>query len=73
MQIYEDEISQTLARSLMPCDKLMEASKVNGKINKFELVKLLLNWFKMDFFTWTDVPKCELCGQNAEKSGGWKT
>ncbi|KAL3997862.1 Thioredoxin family protein [Acanthocheilonema viteae] len=69
MQIYEDEISQTLARSLIPCDKLMEASRISGKINKFELVKLLLNWFKTDFFVWTDVPKCELCGQNAEKSG----
>ncbi|CAG9532026.1 unnamed protein product [Cercopithifilaria johnstoni] len=69
MQIYEDEISQTLARSLIPCDRLMEASRVNGKTNKFELLKLLLNWFKEDFFVWTDVPKCELCGQSAEKSG----
>uniref|UniRef100_A0A0R3RQ64 Peptide-N(4)-(N-acetyl-beta-glucosaminyl)asparagine amidase n=1 Tax=Elaeophora elaphi TaxID=1147741 RepID=A0A0R3RQ64_9BILA len=69
MQIYEDEISQALARSLIPCDKLMEASMVNGKTSKFELVKLLLNWFKTDFFVWTDVPKCELCGQNTEKSG----
>ncbi|VDK73875.1 unnamed protein product [Onchocerca ochengi] len=68
MQIYENEISQALARSLIPYDKLMEASRMNGKANKFELVKLLLNWFKTDFFVWTDVPKCELCGQNAEKS-----
>uniref|UniRef100_A0A915PZZ3 Peptide-N(4)-(N-acetyl-beta-glucosaminyl)asparagine amidase n=1 Tax=Setaria digitata TaxID=48799 RepID=A0A915PZZ3_9BILA len=68
MQIYEDEVSQALARSLMPCDKLMEASKVDGKLNKLELIKLLLNWFKTDFFTWTDIPKCELCGQNAKKS-----
>ncbi|VDO30357.1 unnamed protein product [Onchocerca flexuosa] len=68
MQIYENEISQALARSLIPYDKLMEESRMNGKANKFELVKLLLNWFKTDFFVWTDVPKCELCGQNAEKS-----
>lgn len=73
MQIYDDEISQTLARSLIPCDRLMEASRVNGKMNKFELVKLLLNWFKTDFFIWTDAPKCELCGQNAEKFEGQKT
>ncbi|VIO96732.1 Uncharacterized protein BM_BM4496 [Brugia malayi] len=68
MQIYEDEISQALARSLIPCDKLTQASKVNGRTNKFELVKSLLNWFKTDFFVWTDIPKCELCGQNAEQS-----
>ncbi|VDO24385.1 unnamed protein product [Brugia timori] len=70
MQIYEDEISQALARSLIPCDKLTQASKVNGRTNKFELVKSLLNWFKTDFFVWTDIPKCELCGQNAEQSKG---
>uniref|UniRef100_A0A1I8EU02 Peptide-N(4)-(N-acetyl-beta-glucosaminyl)asparagine amidase n=1 Tax=Wuchereria bancrofti TaxID=6293 RepID=A0A1I8EU02_WUCBA len=68
MQIYENEISQALARSLIPCDKLIQASKMNGKTNKFELVKSLLNWFKTDFFMWTDIPKCELCGQNAEQS-----
>lgn len=70
MQVYEDDISQTLARSLLPYDKIMEASMVDGKTNEFELVKLLLNWFKTDFFTWVDTPKCELCGQVANKSEG---
>lgn len=72
MRVYEDEVSQTLARSLIPCDKLVEASRVSGKSNKFELLKLLLNWFKTNFFSWIDIPNCELCERKAEKCEGWK-
>lgn len=62
MQIYEDEVSQTLARSLIPYEEIRNANMENGKVNEFNLVKGLLNWFKNDFFSWTNSPKCHLCG-----------
>ena len=32
--------------------------------NSEQYVKLLLKWFKKDYFTWCNKPKCPKCGQN---------
>lgn len=61
MIIYEDEIAKTLALSLIPAPKLQEESIRNGEVNSFELLKKLLRWFKTEFFSWVDIPKCDSC------------
>ncbi|VDK44765.1 unnamed protein product [Anisakis simplex] len=62
MEVYEDEVAQTLALSVMPSEKLKEKSCNLGEVNQLELLKNLLRWFKVDFFNWVDTPKCEMCG-----------
>ncbi|VDK50846.1 unnamed protein product [Gongylonema pulchrum] len=70
MALYEDDVAQTLARSLLPYDKLPVANDVNEKTNEFELAKWLLNWFKTEFFKWVDALKCESCKQDMDKCEG---
>ncbi|CAD5206345.1 unnamed protein product [Bursaphelenchus okinawaensis] len=55
---YEDEITQTLALSVIPLDKLKEQSKVDGKVKEALLAKNLMKWFHDDFFRWLDQPEC---------------
>lgn len=64
---YEDELLQALARSIIPLETLQKhaAEKSGDKIdspktNDFLLLELL-KWFKHEFFTWTDSPKCISC------------
>ena len=63
MAIYEDELSQTMALSLIPAEELRTKATVDGQLNHYELAKALLNWFH-GFFRWVDAPKCEQCGVN---------
>ncbi|CAJ0927387.1 unnamed protein product, partial [Mesorhabditis belari] len=62
MQIYKDEVNQTLALSLIPNERLRADSMIDEKVNLFHLLKNLTEWFKVEFFSWTDTPKCE-CGE----------
>ncbi|CAD6189724.1 unnamed protein product [Caenorhabditis auriculariae] len=66
---YGDVIYQTLARSVIPEDKLTELATVDSQVNQFALAKELLSWFKNDFFTWCDSPICS-CGEQTPKDKG---
>lgn len=50
-----------LALSLVPQEKLIADSSVNGKLSNYELAKHLMNWFHSTFFKWTKIPICEIC------------
>ncbi|PAV79001.1 hypothetical protein WR25_10717, partial [Diploscapter pachys] len=67
---YLDEISKTLALSLVPEEELRTKATIKGTLNHFLLAKLLLKWFKESFFKWTDSPICEKCGTQTDKNGG---
>ncbi|KAM3721370.1 Thioredoxin [Dirofilaria immitis] len=44
--------------------EMLETKIVQRLKETCKIIKL----FKTDFFAWTDISKCELCGQNIEKS-----
>ncbi|PAV80398.1 hypothetical protein WR25_03563, partial [Diploscapter pachys] len=67
---YLDEISKTLALSLVPEEELRTKATIKGTLNHFLLAKLLLKWFKESFFKWTDSPICKKCGTQTDKNGG---
>ncbi|KAE9554999.1 hypothetical protein FO519_001817 [Halicephalobus sp. NKZ332] len=71
VQLYEDEISQTLARSLIPLEDYLAKVTVDGKKSDFQLAKMLMNWFHDDFFSWTDTPICGSC--NKQTSAGTRS
>ena len=54
---YKEELCMMVALSVVP----PEIHKVNGQV---EQLNALLEWFKKDFFTWTNKPNCIRCGQN---------
>ncbi|XP_076814788.1 peptide-N(4)-(N-acetyl-beta-glucosaminyl)asparagine amidase-like isoform X1 [Clavelina lepadiformis] len=70
--VYENKSLQNKARLIIPAAKLNQraqsqfsriktgASAVKVSFHHFLLLELL-TWFKRDFFTWTDVPKCTNC------------
>jgi hypothetical protein len=60
MAIYEDDINQTLAVSVIPVEQLMTDSTVDNKLSQFLLAKNLLNWFH-GFFKWVNRVDCEEC------------
>uniref|UniRef100_A0AC35U300 Thioredoxin domain-containing protein n=1 Tax=Rhabditophanes sp. KR3021 TaxID=114890 RepID=A0AC35U300_9BILA len=62
MKLYEDEIAQALASSLLPEDHFRKEAKVaDGVYDEIALVRQLCDWFKQDFFKWSDSPKCHKC------------
>lgn len=70
MVMYEDDISRTLALSLIPTTQLHEQSKQNGEVDRYKLLENLIRWFKTDFFLWVDVPACEKCKALPPKGSG---
>lgn len=52
---YNEELCSMVALSVVP----PEIHKIN---NQIEQLQALLEWFKKDFFTWTNKPKCIKCG-----------
>lgn len=68
MLIYEDEVNQTLALSLIPEIELRQKATINGELNHYELAKALLQWFH-GFFQWVNKPKCEKCELEAKHVG----
>lgn len=74
VNVFENSNLQEKARSCVPIDELKENATniynsrsntdVKGEKKKsFDHIHLLqlLSWFKRDFFTWTDKPKCDRC------------
>lgn len=48
---------QSLILSILPS----EVTEAKGQVPQ---LKALLKWFKSEFFTWCDKPKCPKCGAN---------
>jgi hypothetical protein len=68
MSVYEDELNQMLALSVIPAEELRQkATMDDGEINHYELAKALLQWFHQ-FFQWVNAPKCEQCGKEGKQS-----
>ncbi|XP_065052065.1 peptide-N(4)-(N-acetyl-beta-glucosaminyl)asparagine amidase-like [Rhopilema esculentum] len=63
--IYESPEMQRYACYKIPIDKLKEEAKSKASAEKGderdELLLLLLAWFKTEFFSWMDQPKCHNC------------
>jgi len=61
---YHEELSKIVALSVVP-------PEVHEMANQVEQINALLKWFKHDFFTWTNQPKCQRCGadNNMESLG----
>jgi len=73
---YEDSNVQAEARRAVPLTSLEERArgKLSGVENspatfKDALFVELLEWFKSDFFSWVDRPKCHLCGGDTQARG----
>lgn len=63
---YEDPSMQQAARMHIPIERLkrdaaLAVSDSNSSMDE-ALVRQLLHWFKAEFFTWTNQPKCSSCG-----------
>ena len=71
IKMYEDKEVQNKVLSVIPLEKLEaearskcrkdDSNNKNLLDYKDELVKSLLNWFKNNFFSWCDKPKCLKC------------
>ncbi|KHJ83432.1 transglutaminase-like protein, partial [Oesophagostomum dentatum] len=71
VKFYTDDVYKTLAVSVIPAEELrLLSTDENGVLNRFQLAKALLNWFKNDFFKWCDSPVCESCGTQTPKGSG---
>ena len=56
---YEDELTQAIARSVIP-------ENIQAMADQVPQLKALLAWFKQDFFKWTDAPDCSTCGNSGK-------
>jgi hypothetical protein len=62
---YEDLALQRQALDQIPvCALFKRALEPSEQAEGFELafMRKLLHWFKHEFFTWTNAPRCEHCG-----------
>jgi peptide-N4-(N-acetyl-beta-glucosaminyl)asparagine amidase len=64
VRMYEDLELQKKALQLIPLDTLKQRAKERDTPlgPQDRLLKELLQWFKRDFFTWVNQPKCGACG-----------
>ncbi|PRP84896.1 hypothetical protein PROFUN_07550 [Planoprotostelium fungivorum] len=76
---YEDPTMQAKARSTVPLKELKERVKkalgdrvVDESSPPFrsELLKQLVFWYKHEFFSWCNSPKCNQCGGETKGIGG---
>merc|ERR1719427_634994 len=75
--MYENPELQELARRCIPVQRLQEQAKKafeassDATHNERDYLLLqLLAWFKKEFFTWTNAPKCNICGGGTEHRSG---
>ncbi|EFJ50495.1 hypothetical protein VOLCADRAFT_103955 [Volvox carteri f. nagariensis] len=78
----EDKALQERARAVMPLSRLRGAAEeaatlaprlgpdVEAPAREDLLAKMLLRWFKTEFFTWVDTLPCHRCGSTATRFGG---
>ncbi|RLN94169.1 hypothetical protein BBJ28_00009678 [Nothophytophthora sp. Chile5] len=70
-QSYENKQMQAEALKRIPVDKLRERAHANPSPMPHyqdELVKQLLHWFKREFFTWMNQPRCSACNNEKTRS-----
>jgi hypothetical protein len=70
-QSYENKQMQEEALQRIPVDKLHERARANPSpmpLYQDELVKQLLHWFKREFFTWMNQPRCSACDHDKTRS-----
>ncbi|OWZ24379.1 Peptide-N(4)-(N-acetyl-beta-glucosaminyl)asparagine amidase [Phytophthora megakarya] len=70
-QSYENKQMQEEALKRIPVDKLHERARANPSpmlLYQDELVKQLLHWFKGEFFTWMNQPRCSSCNHEKTRS-----
>ncbi|POM77995.1 Peptide-N(4)-(N-acetyl-beta-glucosaminyl)asparagine amidase, partial [Phytophthora palmivora] len=70
-QSYENRQMQEEALKRIPVDKLHERARANPEpmpLYQDELVKQLLHWFKREFFTWMNQPRCSNCNHEKTRS-----
>jgi len=60
--LYEDELHQSIFLSVIP-------PQIQDIKEQVPQLKALLKWFKEEFFTWCDKPKCPKCGTNEQVNG----
>ncbi|EPY49381.1 peptide N-glycanase [Schizosaccharomyces cryophilus OY26] len=72
---YEDSELQDLAMSILPLERLFEEAtkrekEGDGSWNYQDyLIQSLLTWFKREFFSWVNSPKCERCQSDTNLVG----
>ncbi|CAI5715137.1 unnamed protein product [Hyaloperonospora brassicae] len=70
-QSYESRAMQLEALKRIPVDELQERARANPSPlphAQDELVKQLLHWFKHEFFTWMNQPRCSVCNNERTRS-----
>ncbi|KAJ8577644.1 hypothetical protein ON010_g1563 [Phytophthora cinnamomi] len=70
-QSYENKQMQEEALRRIPVDKLHERARANSSpmpSYQDELAKQLLHWFKHEFFTWMNQPRCSSCNHDKTRS-----
>ncbi|ETL81605.1 hypothetical protein L917_18092 [Phytophthora nicotianae] len=70
-QSYENKQMQEEALKRIPVETLHERARANPSpmpSYQDELVKQLLHWFKREFFTWMNQPRCSACNHERTRS-----
>jgi len=71
VQRYESKSLQRQALDEIPVVALDEAATAGDGNESYEVafMKSLLRWFKHDFFSWCNAPRCEHCGGTTKTVG----
>ncbi|KAG2786851.1 hypothetical protein PC129_g16975 [Phytophthora cactorum] len=70
-QSYENKQMHEEALKRIPVETLHERARSNPSpmpLYQDELVKQLLHWFKREFFTWMNQPRCSSCNHEKTRS-----
>lgn len=67
---YEELALQRQALDQIPVCALAEAAAAETESYELAFMRKLLHWFKHEFFSWTNAPKCETCGSTDTKTVG---
>ena len=69
IQVHLAEVPKTQqeALKLLPATRLHRLAVEKGVAFDFTFLKQVVQWFKKEFFTWTDKPRCSACqGKSTE-------